>query len=540
MSMQEIISLEEYPKGFWKAKYQGNYGIYTIKIKMGKGKMDSFSCSCPSDYYPCKHIPMIKKAIEKKVSKSKSSELNDTESIENMINKISATELRKFIIDYAQCKPDFANAVQLEFLHTIKENTSEKDRNSIGSYSKILRKELKKYQFDYEDLYDYHDSCFEIEVLDDWLMKVKSCVEQNQIDEAVAICKAIIEEYAEWMSNTDEEVVEYVDLKYIEEPFEILIDIANKNPSYADSLFDYSFDEVKKDKYKENDVEAYWLGLLLKLANNTDQLQRLLTLHDECLKSLSDNSSYQAQKLIEQKINILERLQQPEKAEQLLMDNIQIGAFREKVVKMRIREKKYSEAKKLIKDFLSSDEKSGHYSNHNWNTLLLTIAQKEKDIPTIRKISFSFIGNYFNAEYYRIYKSTFEPDQWPTELQKLLKLYKKNWGPFDDSVAKVFLAEKDIDSLFNHIAENPTIRIIENYYTYILSKYPKETLALFRKAIDQHAEHNTGRDSYATIKTLLEKMKKMDGGSELVKLMLEQYRSKYKNRRAMMEVLNIK
>ncbi len=538
--MQEIISLEEYPKGFWKAKYQGNYGIYTIKIKMGKGKMDSFSCSCPSDYYPCKHIPMIKKAIEKKVSKSKSSELNDTESIENMINKISATELRKFIIDYAQCKPDFANAVQLEFLHTIKENTSEKDRNSIGSYSKILRKELKKYQFDYEDLYDYHDSCFEIEVLDDWLMKVKSCVEQNQIDEAVAICKAIIEEYAEWMSNTDEEVVEYVDLKYIEEPFEILIDIANKNPSYADSLFDYSFDEVKKDKYKENDVEAYWLGLLLKLANNTDQLQRLLTLHDECLKSLSDNSSYQAQKLIEQKINILERLQQPEKAEQLLMDNIQIGAFREKVVKMRIREKKYSEAKKLIKDFLSSDEKSGHYSNHNWNTLLLTIAQKEKDIPTIRKISFSFIGNYFNAEYYRIYKSTFEPDQWPTELQKLLKLYKKNWGPFDDSVAKVFLAEKDIDSLFNHIAENPTIRIIENYYTYILSKYPKETLALFRKAIDQHAEHNTGRDSYATIKTLLEKMKKMDGGSELVKLMLEQYRSKYKNRRAMMEVLNIK
>ncbi|MDH2901313.1 MAG: SWIM zinc finger family protein [archaeon] len=34
----------------------GNYGIYKTQASLKKGRKESSSCSCPSDYYPCKHV----------------------------------------------------------------------------------------------------------------------------------------------------------------------------------------------------------------------------------------------------------------------------------------------------------------------------------------------------------------------------------------------------------------------------------------------------------------------------------------------------
>ncbi len=46
----DIITLQEISDNNWSAKYQGNYGIYTIKIKIEDNEIDTFSCSFPSDY----------------------------------------------------------------------------------------------------------------------------------------------------------------------------------------------------------------------------------------------------------------------------------------------------------------------------------------------------------------------------------------------------------------------------------------------------------------------------------------------------------
>ncbi|MDR1210743.1 MAG: SWIM zinc finger family protein [Spirochaetaceae bacterium] len=55
--MSDILDLRETSPNHWQAKYQGNYGVYTIKIATDGKRRGEFSCSCPSDYYPCKHIP---------------------------------------------------------------------------------------------------------------------------------------------------------------------------------------------------------------------------------------------------------------------------------------------------------------------------------------------------------------------------------------------------------------------------------------------------------------------------------------------------
>ena len=71
MAMSNIISLQETSPNHWRAKYQGNYGVYTIKISTDGKRRGSFSCSCPSDYYPCKHIAIVEAAIAERVAKNK-------------------------------------------------------------------------------------------------------------------------------------------------------------------------------------------------------------------------------------------------------------------------------------------------------------------------------------------------------------------------------------------------------------------------------------------------------------------------------------
>ena len=68
--MPKIISLEEVEPRRWVAKYQGNYGTYTIRLTVAAdGSATDFRCTCPSDGYPCKHIGMILNAIPAQVAK---------------------------------------------------------------------------------------------------------------------------------------------------------------------------------------------------------------------------------------------------------------------------------------------------------------------------------------------------------------------------------------------------------------------------------------------------------------------------------------
>ena len=67
--------------------------------------------------------------------------------------------------------------------------------------------------------------------------------------------------------------------------------------------------------------------------------------------------------------------------------------------------------------------------------------------------------------------------------------------------------------------------------------YSEKTLAMFRQVIDKYAQ-NTGREIYERIVKLFAKMVKINGGNEIVRDMISQYQVLYKNRKAMMEIIN--
>ena len=528
-----IIDLQEISPNVWKAKYRGNYGTYTIKIKTDGKRTVDFSCSCPSNGYPCKHIPMVEEAIRQRIAKNPKSDSENEITLDKLLQNVPQNELCDFIVRHAQHNPQFKNAVLLEFSSKIKN----KKTNSINNYNQLLQDALDGIHFDYEDIgYDY-DS-IEIDVLDQWLDKAQEFADRNNPEEALLICKACIEEYAGWMEETDCEVLEYIDLSYQEKPFDILTRIFSMSGIDHKALFDYCKSEMLKPKYKGTEMYNGFTELFMKLSAMVGS-NDFIALQDKLLQEIENKSSWDAQRILQRKIDFYRNNKQSDKADEVIKNNLQIESFREELTTKLIADNNLQEAKKLINDFIlnKGNENKNLYS---WYKLQLQIAQKEKDIPEIRRISFLFIESGFKAEYYNIYKSTFGKEEWPEKAEKLIQHYeiqhKTNW--INSSVADVLQAEKQEERLMKYIEKFLGIDNLEKYYTAFSAAFPEKTLALFRQVIDKYAQNYTGREIYERIAGLFKEMVKIEGGNAVVKEMISQYRILYKNRRAMMEIMN--
>jgi len=531
--MQNFTDIREVAENKWQAKYHGNYGIYTVKLAFGEnGKRTSFSCTCPSDYYPCKHIAMMEKAVsEQKKRMSKVQITTNTVTVEELLKRVSYEELQQFVIQQSKYNVEFANALMMEFLHKAKDEKS-------NPYYAILHNLLKNVYFDYEDYYDYE---FEIEPLNEWLEKAENCLRREKYEETFLICQACIEEFADWYENADSETCDYVETDfYNTKPFEILLELTEKTSQFDQKLYDYCKQEMQKSKYQDLDGFNDLLATLAPKINPAE----FIALQDGLLKKISDKSSYEAEKILNRKIQFYHTVGQPEEADEIIENNLQIESFCRKAVEKRIANEQYEDAKSLIYQYLGK-QFFGH--NRCWDEYLLDIAQKEKDIPMIRKTAFEFIRSHFDEKYYTVYRSTFTPQEWVNELENLIQHYEKNnkmfWGRFNSRlnfstpVADVLVAENAAERLLTYLEKYPDVEIVEKYYTAVAGQFPERTLSLCRKVLDDFAEKNLGRDKYEHIKSVLKKMVKIKGGKEVVFEMVTRYRAVYKNRRAMLEVL---
>jgi hypothetical protein len=529
-----IIDLRETSPNHWQAKYQGNYGVYTIKIttdkKQGK-QTKNFSCSCPSDRYPCKHIAMIEAAISERTAKNakgkKSGRQNEI-SAEELLRKLSHEELYKFTARLILNNPELSNAVLLEFSDKI-------ETVNANKYIPIIRRGLEAENFNEEEYY-YSEMGPDIEILDQWFEKARQYLKEKKVREAVLISQACIEEYASWLEQLDTDLVDFISEEYQSAPFEILEKAAAAGSGIsAKELYDYCMAEVAKKKYAGLSMFAEFNDLLMKVAAKVDP-DDFIAMQHKLLDDVQDKSSYKAEDILRRLFNFYTSRRQPKKAWQCIEENIQIKSFRKMVVEKKIKQKEFADAKKLVREYI--DKRQNNFRPNDWDDYLLHIAQQENDISAIRDISFSFIKDDFEEKYYRIYKSTFGDSEWADEFEKLFSHYRRKGGLYAGPAADLLAAEGKAERLLEHIEKELSLESLESYYKHFASGFPERTLALFRKALDSYTEKNTGRNCYEHIVAVFGKMKRIPGGAAVADDMKNQYRLEYKNRKAMMEILN--
>lgn len=136
--MNAIIDLQEILPNNWKAKYQGNFGVYTIKIETDGKKANRFSCSCPSSYNPCKHISIVQNAIIERINKGEKRKEKNV--FEDVVRKTSLSNLQDFVLRFGTYNNTFQQAFLLEFVPKQKQSAKE----ATSDYAEIIREESGK------------------------------------------------------------------------------------------------------------------------------------------------------------------------------------------------------------------------------------------------------------------------------------------------------------------------------------------------------------------------------------------------------------
>jgi len=521
-----IIELREIAENQWKAKYQGNYGVYIIKITTKGKKTVKYSCSCPSDYYPCKHISIIEEAIAEKTAADKKEEKSGGLRLKDIIGNVSVEKLRDFIITQAKYNTELNNAIMIEFTANIGNDKENK-------YSRLIQATLASVPHDEDDYYP--EECLNIDVLDQWIDKARKCAYLKQYDEVILICKAIIEEYSQWLYNIGENISQIFSSEYQLVPF----DIINDAMEHIDKkkLYNYCLAEMKKRKYEKTDFYYGFQQLFENLAITVDP-DAFITMQDKLLAGIKDKSSYEAETILRRKINFYRRLGKKKEAWDIIKENMQIKSFCLIVVKRKIEKQNFRTAKKLINDFINAQgEDPENFFDSTWLELLLNIAQKEKDIPAVRKLSYKFIDKHFSERHYQIYKAAFSPAEWAEEREELF-LHYSGKKKFSNSAARLLAEENEVERLLNYVEKHLCMDNLVKFYKVFASDFPEKTLEMFKKVLIPYADNNTGRSFYEHILSLLKKMSQIKGGKKAASDLATDFKLRYKNRKAMLEILS--
>ncbi|MDR1544185.1 MAG: hypothetical protein LBS50_07265 [Prevotellaceae bacterium] len=540
--MAEIYNLQQIGENLWQAQYHGNYGNYSIKLTLDKQcKVTKYSCSCPSDYSPCKHIGFVQEEIKNKMLNFENKNTANEISIKDVLQNVSLDELRDFVIDKAKYNNDLAQAIMLKFAE---KTTSAKNENNGNNYSQMIRKGLAKIEVEPDESYydyDYDDFYVDLDILGEWLKKAKKLADNKQYSDAEQICKAAIEEYVDWFeknSSDSEYDFDYCIEDDYQKGFADLLGYMAKNGNIdKKSLYEWCKIEIAKKKYANMEVFDYLNNLMSDLANDVNPADFIAS-QEKLFKSIKDKSSSEAKTVLERLIKFYNANNQQDKAEKIIENNIQIDSFCQITIEKHIANKRYAEAKKMLNEKLKN---CGTWAYNQWNELLLIVAQKENDLPEIRRITLEFLKYQFDNEHFRIYKSAFSENNWQDAFEKLYKHYNtpKNQcnDVFNHNVANLLKAEKLDERLLEYCETHCGINNWQQYYTLFAAQFPKRTLALFNKLLDLYAEKNLGRDKYEYVVQILKLMQRITGGKQVVQQMTDNYRTLYKNRRAMMEVI---
>jgi hypothetical protein len=521
-----ILALNQESYNKWVARYKGNYGTYTIKIRLGAdNQLKNYSCSCPSDFSPCKHIGMILSKIGIKIASVTKINSDDNETlIRKLFEGNSKEKFFGFLVEYSKYNPDFIQKIKLDFF------TEEKIKNEIN-LNAIIRIGLESVSSDNdEDDYYYHHREIELDILDEWKTKAESELEKNNPEAAYLIAKAMLEEYSEWLQYQDSDFMDYIPEDYESYPFMILNLILENNSPFGLRVFTYLKEQFEDSKYLYADY--LFFDFFGKLAKTEEQKSYYLDLLNNVLKKI--DSKYKEERIVKNLIDFYDQNKQPEKEFELLIANLHIDNFRKKVIENYILQDNLTGAKQLLHDKLKEIEPN-HYKS-NWHGYLLQIAEIENDTIEIQHYTYFFIENRFDKKYYTKYKATFSEGQWKKAFIALETKY--NTNHFSSSLVELWIEEALWDKVLDYFDKKSGIHNLETYSNHFQNQFPKETLALYKKCLNYYAAKNLGRSHYEFIASILQKIKKIEGGNEMVTNLIAYYLIEYKKRSTMREILN--
>ncbi|MEN7550604.1 hypothetical protein AAG747_21980 [Rapidithrix thailandica] len=540
-----VNNLDKVAPGMWLAQVHGSE-VYTVEIRTHRTKIKSWSCDCPYDGGPvCKHVTAMLYAIAEQMDLDKAGpsqkggkkRMGNKEKIEEILNKASQKDLQAFILSQFKKNLNLKNAFIAHFAEHLSEDQEEKYRLIVRNLYKVAQGR--------RGFVEYRSANTLFSSLNELAQKAANMLVKKNLTEALIICKTLIEEVPVMLQNADDSSGRASDV--IHNTWNTIHQLTEQAPPLMkDELYAYCHSEYPKEKYK--DLRHLFVDLMIKLISTGEQEEQFLALIECQIEKEKSNpnhfsSEYKITQLLLTKLDYLKRLKKAEEIVILLENNKQYPPIRKVLVEQALARKDFERAKGLCQKGIEIAREKQHLGTvRSWQQTLLEVAVAEENIPDIRKKTkeLYLASPHHHFDYYRKLKATYSPKEWPAQCENIINTITTSINSYDVIylLAAIYIEEGYHERLLKLIQKQPkSLTLVDSYAQHLQDAYPEELLALYESSLKAHAT-NTGRNIYNEVVTVLEKVRKIKGGQNIVEQLVSYFRMEYSKRKAMMEILN--
>jgi len=209
--------------------------------------------------------------------------------------------------------------------------------------------------------------------------------------------------------------------------------------------------------------------------------------------------------------------------------------MRQRAIERAFERKDYISVKKLSQEgiALGKQQKLPGIVN-GWNVWILKAAEAERDIPEVKKYTIALFIDTGDFDYYKRYKKCFSPDEWKTDVERVINLVRKSKEYSKDIIAQIFIHEQRWDDLLALAKKDVGSYTLEHYERYLIPRFPQEMALMYEKVIMEELAPEAGRSNYQRTCQFLRRMKKVSA-QERMRVLIEELSIKYKSRPAFLE-----
>ena len=532
-----VVDFSEISSGEFEAIVSGTED-YCVHLEIKNNTIINYDCDCPYDFGPiCKHIAAVVFYLQKDrldlndslhaLPKRTEKEMSVNQQIKELLKTITHDELIDFI--EGNCKNDtkFKNNFLATFGHL-------STNQSKAFYQKQIQSILKS-AAGRNGWIGWSDMKYVVHATQPFLENAEQYFYKKNFENVFYISTAILEEMTKAFQFADDSSGEIG--YFIHSAMEFLSKISNENTTETlkKELFDYCVSMYKSRIFEGWDWHLGIIHLAIDLVDNENDADLIINL----LNSVRGEYEQEITQLY--KLELLKKYKTQKVVDDFILQHISNPKIRKLEIEDAFENHQYEKIKTLAIEGIGQDEVKKPGLVKEWYDWLLKIALLENDKSnTIKYARYRLINNFRGTEdYYQILKNTIENSDWHSFLEEIIKeITPKNSWTYVPLIRQIYINEAWWDRLFLMLKENLSLEKIEENETYLAKDFSAELIELYSERITNYLDRFVGRNHYKTACKYLKKMKKL-GGNQQVYELIEIFRKKYPQRKALLEELSM-
>lgn len=468
------------------------------------------------------------------------SEIVKDKEVEQVLRFVESDKLSGFVLQYASSHSDFKSALMEAFLP--KKPAKKVDyRSEIEScFNSSYRKNFKRGRY-YEPEIDWDELSDKIEK---YLTKATLLFQRQALEEAATIALQILHSIGGHYIEEDFLYNDgYIDFGIsCEDAGDLLLKVVQHSDT-SQALKENILSEIiqigKMATYREYDIFDMD-DLIQQIMLSVQSKEEALATVNQLIMEKKEH--WDLYKLVVRKIEILKELGKTAEVETTISEFLYLPEIRRQEIAKLLEGKCYEKAIGMLNEGIVIAERAGELGIvGEWQEQLLSIYEEMHDVAKIIEMCrLLFIHTDGSLGYYHKLKSLVPSMDWKEYLNALMQetTFYDYWGTGNNK-AEIYIEEKDYDKLFGYLSalEYRRLDALLQYASHLNATHSSQILPLFTDDLRTYAEKNLGRNHYEYIARVLRGMRKLNGGKEVVKQLVEEFRVLYKRRPAMMQEL---